>query len=96
MKIELKDNTPEIIKDHLLDYFEVESLARVNKCFTRHFFDKTDEGHQLRSQLADTSHAWFMEDPYTKGLVKSVELDLEPEEAYNFIVVLKSEVVRKV
>lgn len=42
--------------------------------------------------MVDTSHAWFMEDPYTKGLVKNIEIDLDPQESYNFIVVLKSEV----
>lgn len=47
---------------------------------------------KVRKILPDTSDAWYMEDPFTKGLVKNVEIDLEPGEGYNFIVVLKSKV----
>ena len=58
-------------------------------------FDKPatkGEEMKVRKILPDTSDAWYMEDPFTKGLVKNVEIDLEPGEGYNFIVVLKSKV----
>lgn len=40
--------------------------------------------------VPDSHESWYLEDPFTKGLVKGVEIDLEPDESYTFIVVLKS------
>lgn len=93
LRICLEDRTPEVIKDHLFDYFETTNIKSINKTFTKHLVEKSTENSNekvLKKILDDTSDAWYMEDPFTKGLVKNVEIDLEPGEGYNFIVVLKS------
>ncbi len=63
-------------------------MKNVNKCFTKHLFKKGD----LVQSVADSRENWYIEDPFTKGLVKGIEIDLEPDESYTFIVVLKSPV----
>ena len=79
IELSLKDNTPDTIKDHLLDYFEVSSLSSVNKCFTKHLFKKGSKGDsKLVSKVNSSREAWYLEDPFTKGLVRAVEIDLEP------------------
>ena len=91
----LEDRSVEVVKDHLLDYYETKSLKSVSKTFTKHLVEKSaTEGGEMkvREQLPDTSDVWYMEDPFTKGLVKHVEIDMEPGEGYNFIIVLKSKI----
>lgn len=38
---------------------------------------------------------WFIEDPVKKTLVKKVEYTLNPLETYEFIIVLKSPIIKK-
>jgi hypothetical protein len=93
----LRDKTPHQVKSHLLDYFETTKLCTVSKAFTKHLTKKSkDDGKLiLKDELDAYPDAWFMEDPFTKGLVRGVEIDIEPEETFTFIIVLKSPVLRK-
>lgn len=38
---------------------------------------------------------WFIEDPYSKTLVKRAKYELSPNETFEFIIVLKSPVIKK-
>lgn len=40
-------------------------------------------------------NCWFIEDPKTKSLVKEASLELDPGDSYEFIVVLKSPIIKK-
>ncbi len=52
----------------------------------------------LEKPFADSQkdfNCWYIEDPKTKSLVKEATLELDPGESYEFIVVLKSPIIKK-
>jgi len=75
-----------------LEYFEAGAPSSLNNIFTKHLVDSKGSPLEKEFEFYDD---WYIEDPATKGLVKSVSYTLAPGENYTFIVVLKSPVVRK-
>lgn len=76
------------VGEKLCDYFGVENINEIEKTYTKHL---TKEFFNTPESLA----VWFIEDPYTKTLIKKVDMTLEPGEGYEFIIVLKSPVINK-
>ena len=51
----------------------------------------------LKQDIIDVEkrfECWFVEDPYSKTLVKQAKYELHPHESFEFIVVLKSPIVK--
>ena len=52
----------------------------------------------IKQEIIDAEkkfECWFIEDPYSKSLVKQVRYELLPHETYEFITVLKSPIIKK-
>lgn len=77
-----------LVKEKMQDYYNWKTFNQVEKTFTKHLENKIDNSEENLS-------VWYFEDPYTKRLTKNVEMELEPEDEYEFIVVLKSPSINK-
>jgi hypothetical protein len=72
----------------LMEFYEVSNVEEVEQPYIGY----------LNKPLVDVEkeyECWFIEDPYAKVLVKEVEYELKPKESFEFIVVLKSPVIKK-
>jgi hypothetical protein len=72
----------------LMEFYEVSNVDEVEQPYIGY----------LTKPLVDVEkeyECWFIEDPYAKVLVKEVEYELKPKESFEFIVVLKSPVIKK-
>lgn len=67
MTVEMKviDNTAEEVRTHLLNYFEVSNLSKVNKAFTKHLYEGKEDP-VLKDELEASTDCWFVEDPHSK------------------------------
>jgi hypothetical protein len=76
------------VGEKLCEYYSCDNINEIEECYTKHLMSEIE--------LSEESlKPWHVEDPYTKRLSKQVEMELDPGESYEFIVVLKSPVVNK-
>lgn len=76
------------VGEKLCDYYSCDNINEIEECYTKHLKSEIDSSEVNQKP-------WNVEDPYTKRLTKHIEMELEPGEAYEFIVVLKSPVANK-
>lgn len=72
----------------LMEFYEVSNVEEVEQPYINY----------LNKPITDAEkeyECWFIEDPYAKVLVKEVEYELKPKESFEFIVVLKSPIIKK-
>lgn len=77
-----------LVGEKLCEYYGCDSVNEIEDSYTKHIIDDIDVSE-------NSIKPWNVEDPYTKKLAKSVHMELEPAEEYEFIVVLKSPVMNK-
>lgn len=74
--------------ERLLDFYEVSKIEEIEEPYhsllNKPFIDSQKE-----------YDCWFIEDPKSKSLVKEATLDLLSGESYEFIIVLKSPIIKK-
>lgn len=75
-------------KQRLMDFYETSKLEEVEQPY-RGLLDTDFVDAQKEFDC------WFIEDPKTKSLVKETTLELDADEYYEFIIVLKSPVIKK-
>lgn len=76
------------VGEKLCEYYGCENINEIEDTYTKH----------LKSEINTSQEAlnvWNMEDPFTKRLTKVVQMELEGDEEYEFIIVLKSPSVNK-
>lgn len=72
----------------LMEFYEVSNAEEIEQPYINY----------LNKPITDAEkeyECWFIEDPYAKVLVKEVEYELKPKESFEFIVVLKSPIIKK-
>jgi len=72
----------------LMEFYEVSNVEEVEHPYLNY----------LQQPIIDVQKEfewWFIEDPYAKTLVKEADYELKPGESFEFIIVLKSPVVKK-
>lgn len=77
-----------LVKEKMLDYYSWEGSGSFEKAYTKHLVNGVCASEENLS-------VWYIEDPNTKRLTKSIEMELESEDEYEFIVVLKSPSINK-
>lgn len=78
----------EFVCERLTDFYEVTKVEEIEQPYQT----------QLHKPFPDSQkdyECWFVEDPKSKSLVKSTTLEIEGGESYEFIIVLKSPVIKK-
>jgi hypothetical protein len=80
--------TKEEISNRLMEFYEVSSPEEIEQPYLKW----SKQGHVNAEKEYE---CWFIEDPYKKTLVKSVEYQLKPYDSFEFIVVLKSPVIKQ-
>lgn len=74
--------------ERLMEFYEVSSKEEIEQPYLG-LLDKPFVNSQ------ELFNCWYIEDPKTKSLVKKASLVLDPEDSYEFIIVLKSPVIKK-
>lgn len=77
-----------MLPNKLMEFYEVSKMEDIEKPYP----------HHLSQQFVDSQKefsCWFIEDPYARTLVKEAKYELKPNESFEFIVVLKSPVIKK-
>ncbi|CAI2363712.1 unnamed protein product [Moneuplotes crassus] len=74
--------------EKLMEFYEVSSKEEIEQPYLG-LLDKPFVNSQ------ELYNCWYIEDPKTKSLVKKASLILDPEDSYEFIIVLKSPVIKK-
>lgn len=78
----------EYVTSRLLEFYEISNPDDIEQPYLKY----------LQKEFVDAEkefECWFIEDPYKKNLVKKVEYFLKPMDSFEFIVVLKSPIVKK-
>lgn len=76
------------VTDRLLEFYEVTKVKDIEQPY-----QKFSQQEYVDSEKE--FKCWFIEDPYKKTLVKRAEYELKPFDSFEFIIVLKSPVVKK-
>lgn len=76
------------MEDKFLDYYGCDSIKEIEDSYSKHI-----KGTIINSK--DILNVWNIEDPYTRRLAKVVDMELDPGDEYEFIVVLKSPAVNR-
>lgn len=87
------------VKDRLMDFYEVSKVEDIEQPYLRLMETEFEEAKDdlPPSKYIDSQEkfgCWYIEDPKTKSLVKEATLDLESGEFYEFIIVLKSPIIK--
>lgn len=75
-------------KKRLLEFYEVSNVEDIEQPYQNYLESKFIDAE-------DKYKWWYIEDPYKKTLVKSVDYELKPGDSFEFIIVLKSPIVKK-
>lgn len=78
----------EYIAHKLQEFQEVATVDEIEKPYWNY----------LKQDIVDAEklfECWFIEDPYSKTLVKQVRYELQPHDSFEFIIVLKSPIIKK-
>jgi hypothetical protein len=78
----------EYAKQKLMEFYEVKDSEEIEQPYLGY----------LSRDLIDSQKSfecWFIEDPYAKTLVKEAYYELKPKESFEFIIVLKSPIIKK-
>lgn len=76
------------VTSRLLEFYEISNPDEIEQPYLKY----------LKNDFVDAEkefECWFIEDPYKKNLVKKVEYELKPYDSFEFIIVLKSPIVKK-
>ena len=92
MKIQVEFTNDEIVReivtDRLLEFYEATQIKDIEQPYQR-----LSQQEYIDSEKE--YECWFIEDPYKKTLVKKAEYELKPYDSFEFIIVLKSPVIKK-
>lgn len=78
----------EYVAKKLMEFYEVSKVEDIEKPYPTY----------LSKEFIDSQEAyscWCIEDPYAKNLVKEAKYELKPHETFEFIIVLKSPIIKK-
>lgn len=78
----------EYVAKKLMEFYEVAKAEDIEKPYPHHLSKEFVDAQALFS-------CWFIEDPYARTLVKEAHYELKPNESFEFIIVLKSPVIKK-
>jgi hypothetical protein len=78
----------EHVSKKLMEFYEVSSFDEIEQPYLNY----------LKHPFIDSQtefECWYIEDPYQKSLVKEANYELQPGESFEFIIVLKSPIIKK-
>lgn len=78
----------EYITHKLMEFYEATNVEDIDQPYQRY----------IQQEIIDAEKQfewWFIEDPYSKTLVKQVRYELGPQDSFEFIIVLKSPIIKK-
>ena len=78
----------EHVSKKLMEFYEVSTVDEIEQPYLNY----------LKHPFIDSQkdfECWYIEDPYQKTLVKEADYELQPGESFEFIIVLKSPIIKK-
>ena len=75
-------------ENKFLEYYGCDSIKEIEESYNKHIREKINNSK-------DTLNVWNIEDPFTRRLTKVIDMELDPGDEYEFIVVLKSPAINR-